>query len=227
MEPWVWGRLVRSAPVSPPPPPVKPKGKLRGGRPGGAPPRGRAGAVAGCQADPLLAPTPWAVGLTASSRPSAQRATSGCTAVRLGTGEAWVAPFCSPRGVLPQRRGGRWEARAGQRTWAWCDSVDLSRGGWLHLHRGSSAGPWVLGGQGVGSLGHSSSQPRPPLTTSAQHGRTLYHSGRSPLPCLPGWVGPCLCQEIGRDGVITAKQLRRQSPSLDLPRCCAALSPRR
>ena len=71
-----------------------------GGRPGGTPARVRAGGRCWTLADPWLPPTPGAAGLTASSRPSAQKATSGCTVVRLGrVWRVWMDGGAAPRGA--------------------------------------------------------------------------------------------------------------------------------
>lgn len=60
---------------------------------------------------PQLIAIPLATGLTASSRPSAPRATSACTGVRLGTGDGG-------RGV--------WlGVGSGMHAWAWSVSMDM------------------------------------------------------------------------------------------------------
>lgn len=145
-------------------------------------------------------------------------------------------------GSLPQPQGGccRSWAAAGKAGGSrpglgWCKCGHVLWGLVEPALGGHQPGPgcWGWGSclTGAGSLGTGSSQrpclpgypPIPYLLAAlSMAGHCVIYG--SYLPCLLGQAGPYLCWDTGREGGITAKQLR-QSPCLDLPRCCAALSP--
>lgn len=171
---------------------------------------------------PPRSPRPLVAGLTASSRPSAPRATSACTAVRLGQGPAWVAPSAASEG--PGRRGGRRAGRQGRATslgWV-CEwtgpgglaAPELGTGGVRRW--GGIRGGWQFPASPLPG-------PRPPRTHCQRPARedTALSGG---CCFLPGQDRICAGAGWGRGGAGLQSSLG--SLSLDLPLPCAALSPR-
>lgn len=173
---------------------------------------------------PPRSPRPLVAGLTASSRPSARRATSACTAVRLGQGPAWVAPSAASEG--PGRRGGRRAGRQGRATsLGWV--CEWTGPGGLAAPELGAGGVRRWGGiRGAGSSQHRLFLALVPTPHSLPAPSTGGHRVARWL-LLPPRAGPHLCRSgvgAGRGGAGLQSSLG--SPSLDLPPPCAALSPR-
>lgn len=166
---------------------------------------------------PPRSPRPLVAGLTASSRPSAPRATSACTAVRLGQGPAWVAPSAASEG--PGRRGGRRAGRQGRATslgWV-CEwtgpgglaAPELGAGGVRRW--GGIRGGWQFPASPLPG-------PRPPRTHCQRPARedTALSGG---CCFLPGQDRICAGSGVGAGRGRAAKQLRLPEPGFASTLC--------